>query len=125
MDTADGDRQLLRIFRGSIIVHLVSWRQGFREGKPGAGEQSHSAVVDGVVFRKMRIRIVPFQDRFTITEDGNGYDLMAASSVRMPRGCGDSADVLLSGEVGEERPLRAAVAKMLTSHPQFAKATGI
>jgi len=76
-------------------------------------------------FGKMRIRIVPFQDRFTITEDGNGYDTMAASSVRMPRkGAEIVPTFLLSGETGDiNRPLRPQFARMLTRHPQFAKAT--
>jgi hypothetical protein len=76
-------------------------------------------------FGKMRIRIVPFQDRFTITEDGTGYDTMAASSVRMPRkGAEIQPTFLLSGEVGDpNKPLRPQFAKLLTKHPQFARAT--
>jgi hypothetical protein len=80
---------------------------------------------EAAFFGKMRIRIVPFQDRFTISEDGTGYDTMAASSVRMPRkGAEILPTFLLSGEVGDpNRPLRPQFAKILTRHPQFAKAT--
>jgi hypothetical protein len=76
-------------------------------------------------FGKTRVRIVPFQDRFTITEDGTGYDTTAPSSVRMPRkGADIKPTFLLTGETGDPgKPLRPQFARMLTSHPQFAKAT--
>lgn len=76
-------------------------------------------------FGKTRVRIVPFQDRFTISEDGPGYDCNSASSVRLHRQ-GDSVrpTLMLTGEVAQpDQPLRQQFAKLLTSHPQFAKAT--
>ncbi len=76
-------------------------------------------------FGTTRVRIVPFQDRFTISEDGVGYDSHSASSVRLHRsGEPVQPTFMLSGETADpNRPLRAQFAKMLTSHPQFAKAT--
>ena len=76
-------------------------------------------------FGKTRVRIVPFQDRFTISEDGKGYDCKSASSVRLHRD-GESVQptFMLSGKTADQdRPLRSQFAKLLTSHPQFAKAT--
>ena len=76
-------------------------------------------------FGKTRVRIVPFQDRFTISEDGTGYDSHSASSVRLHRnGEPVQPTFMLSGEPAKHnRPLRTQFATMLTSHPQFAKAT--
>ncbi|MGV3721246.1 MAG: DUF1549 domain-containing protein, partial [Actinomycetota bacterium] len=76
-------------------------------------------------FGKTRVRIVPFQDRFTITEDGRGYDATAASSVRLQRrGAPVQPTFLLTGqEADPSKPLRPQLARMLTSHPQFARAT--
>jgi hypothetical protein len=76
-------------------------------------------------FGGMRIRAVPFQDRFTITEDGTGYDTKAPSSVRMTRkGAEIRPTFILTGEMAEEgKPLRPQFARMLTTHPQFGKAT--
>lgn len=76
-------------------------------------------------FGRMRVRVVPFQDRFTITEDGTGYDANADSSVRMPRRGGDvTPTFLLTGESADpSKPLRPQFARMMTSHPQFARAT--
>ncbi len=76
-------------------------------------------------FGKTRVRIVPFQDRFTISEDGTGYDCNSASSVRLRRnGEAVQPTFMLSGETAEQnRPLRSQFATMLTAHPQFAKAT--
>jgi hypothetical protein len=75
-------------------------------------------------FGKTRVRIVPYQDRFTITDDGTGYDTHSASSVRLQR-AGDpvAPTFLLTGEKGDpSRPLRPQFARMLTTHPQFARA---
>ena len=76
-------------------------------------------------FGNTRVRIIPFQDRFTISEDGTGYDSTAPSSVRMPRnGQLVKPTFILTGEEAKEgEPLRPQFAKMLTAHPQFAKAT--
>jgi len=76
-------------------------------------------------FGKMRVRIVPYQDRFTITEDGTGYDTNAPSSVRLQRK-GDPVQptFLLTGQKADpKQPLRPQLARMLTRHPQFARAT--
>lgn len=76
-------------------------------------------------FGKTRVRIVPFQDRFTITEDGTGYDTKAPSSVRMSRKGGTiQPTFMLTGETADPtKPLRPQFARMLTQHPQFNKAT--
>lgn len=76
-------------------------------------------------FGKTRVRIVPYQDRFTITEDGSGYDTKAPSSVRLQREGGTvQPTFLLTGEkANPDQPLRPQFARMLTSHPQFARAT--
>ena len=76
-------------------------------------------------FGNARVRIVPFQDRFTITEDGTGYDTKAPSSVRMTRkGADIRPTFMLTGETADPtKPLRPQFAKMLTAHPQFARAT--
>jgi hypothetical protein len=76
-------------------------------------------------FGNTRVRIVPFQDRFTITEDGTGYDTEAPSSVRMARkGAPVQPRFLLTGETADpSKPLRPQFARMLTQHPQFARAT--
>jgi hypothetical protein len=76
-------------------------------------------------FGQMRVRIIPYQDRFAITEDGAGYDTSAPSSVRLAReGEPVEPTFILSGEKGDaSAPLRPQFAKMLTTHPQFARAT--
>ncbi|MFN3651138.1 MAG: DUF1553 domain-containing protein [Armatimonadota bacterium] len=76
-------------------------------------------------FGKTRVRIVPFQDRFTITDDGSGYDTNSASSVRLQRrGNPVEPTFILTGEKADpEKPLRPQLARMLTRHPQFARAT--
>src|SRR5687768_7312298 len=76
-------------------------------------------------FGNTRVRIIPFQDRFTITEDGTGYNTKAPSSVRMTRrGADIQPTFMLTGQVADARkPLRPQFAKMLTQHPQFSKAT--
>lgn len=76
-------------------------------------------------FGKTRVRIVPFQDRFTISDDGTGYDTRAESSVRLKReGSPVAPTFLLTGEKADPaKPLRPQFARMLTRHPQFARAT--
>ena len=76
-------------------------------------------------FGNTRVRIIPFQDRFTVSEDGTGYDTHAPSSVRMQRtGAVIQPTFILSGETAQPgKPLRPQFAKMLTGHPQFARAT--
>jgi mono/diheme cytochrome c family protein len=76
-------------------------------------------------FGKTRVRIVPYQDRFTVSDDADGYDTAAASIVRLKRtGTKIIPKFLLTGEEADmTKPLRPQFARMLTSHPQFAKAT--
>ena len=76
-------------------------------------------------FGNTRIRVVPYQDRYTITDDGDGYDTKGWSQVRLQREGGDiQPTFILTGEKADPRkPLRPQFARMLTQHPQFARAT--
>ncbi len=76
-------------------------------------------------FGKMRVRVVPYQDRYTLTEDGAGYDTSAWSQVRLQREGGPiHPTFILTGEKADPgKPLRPQFARMLTTHPQFARAT--
>jgi hypothetical protein len=76
-------------------------------------------------FGKTRVRAVWYQDRYVITDDGTGYDTKAASMVRLQRTGGEIAPTfLLTGEKADpSKPLRPQFARMVTSHPQFARAT--
>ena len=76
-------------------------------------------------FGKMRIRVVPYQDRYVLTEDGAGYDSKAWSQVRLQRDGGDAHPTfMLTGEKADlSKPLRPQFARMLTTNPQFARAT--
>ena len=77
-------------------------------------------------FSKSRVyRPYSISQEFALQDDGKGYDLTTKSVVRMGRYKADVAPrFLLTGEQpapGEN--WRAAYARMLTSHPQFARAT--
>ncbi len=76
-------------------------------------------------FGKMRMRVVPYQDRYTLTEDGDGYNTKGWSQVRLQREGGDiQPTFILSGEKADStKPLRPQFARMLTTNPQFARAT--
>ncbi len=76
-------------------------------------------------FGKTRVRVIPYQDRYTISEDGDGYDTKAASMVRLQREGGEAHPTfILTGEKADlTKPLRPQFARMLTGHPQFARAT--
>jgi hypothetical protein len=76
-------------------------------------------------FGQMRVRITPYQDRMAVTEDGMGYDTLAPSSVRLGRDGGTiEPTFMLTGEkANPNEPLRPQFARMLTGHPQFARAT--
>jgi hypothetical protein len=76
-------------------------------------------------FGRTRIRVVTYQDRYTVTEDGTGYDTSAWSQVRLQReGGAIHPTFILTGEKADlSRPLRPQFARMLTTHPQFARAT--
>jgi hypothetical protein len=76
-------------------------------------------------FGRTRIRVVPYQDRYTLTEDGAGYDTKGWSQVRLQREGGEvHPTFILTGEKADlSKPLRPQFARMLTTHPQFARAT--
>ena len=64
-------------------------------------------------------------DEFVLSNDGKGYDCTSPSVVRLPRYQADvSPTFILTGEkprAGEDP--RVALARMITTHPQFARAT--
>ena len=80
----------------------------------------------GAFFGKTRVRVIPFQDRYTLTEDGTGYDTKAcqpwfACSAKAAK---IEPTFILTGEKADPaKPLRPQFARMLTTHPQFARAT--
>ncbi|MGH9842760.1 MAG: DUF1549 and DUF1553 domain-containing protein, partial [Blastocatellia bacterium] len=76
-------------------------------------------------FGKTRVRVIPYQDRYTVTEDGAGYDAKGWSQVRLQREGGEvHPTFILTGEKADlGKPLRPQFARMLTQHPQFARAT--
>jgi sugar lactone lactonase YvrE len=76
-------------------------------------------------FGTTRVRAVRYQDRFVVADDGIGYDTKAASTVRLQRaGPPVQPTFLLTGERADSsKPLRPQFARMLTGHPQFARAT--
>ncbi len=76
-------------------------------------------------FGQMRVRVVPYQDRYTVTEDGAGYNTKGWSQVRLQREGGEVVPTfILTGEKADlSKPLRPQFARMLTTHPQFARAT--
>lgn len=76
-------------------------------------------------FGRTRIRVVSYQDRYTVTEDGAGYDAAGWSQVRLQREGGEvHPTFMLTGEKADlSKSLRPQFARMLTTHPQFARAT--
>jgi hypothetical protein len=76
-------------------------------------------------FGRTRVRVITYQDRYAITEDGTGYDTKGWSQVRLQRDGGETHPTfILTGEKADlNKPLRPQFARMLTSHPQFARAT--
>lgn len=76
-------------------------------------------------FGKTRVRVITYQDRYTVTDDGTGYDTKAPSSVRLLREGGEvHPTFILTGEKADlKKPLRPQFARMLTQNPQFARAT--
>jgi hypothetical protein len=73
-----------------------------------------------------RTEIATTQDEYSIDDNGPGYDSSARTVVRIPRkGKGAmEPQFMLTGEKPDPaKPLRAEYARMLTSHPQFARAT--
>jgi hypothetical protein len=76
-------------------------------------------------FGRTRVRVITYQDRYAITEDGTGYDTKGWSQVRLQRDGGQvHPTFILTGEKADlSKPLRPQFARMLTQHPQFARAT--
>jgi hypothetical protein len=73
-----------------------------------------------------RTEIATTQDEYSIDEQGPGYDASARTVVRIPRkGNGPvEPQFILTGEKPDpNKPLRAEYARLLTRHPQFARAT--
>ena len=62
---------------------------------------------------------------FIIDDHAPGYDTTGPSMIRVPRlgGSNEPAFILTSEQMKPEDEPRAALARMLTSHPQFARAT--
>lgn len=72
-----------------------------------------------------RVEVATTQDEYSIDEEGPGYDAGARTVVRVPRkGKGMAEPVFMfTGErPAPGKNLRAEYARMLTSHPQFARA---
>ena len=76
-------------------------------------------------FGRTRVRVITYQDRYAITDDGTGYDTKGWSQVRLQRDGGAIHPAfILTGEKADlSKPLRPQFARMLTGHPQFARAT--
>ncbi|MBL8234733.1 MAG: DUF1553 domain-containing protein, partial [Bryobacterales bacterium] len=74
-----------------------------------------------------RVEIATTQDEYSIDEKAPGYDASARTVVRIPRngpkGMLDPAFILTGERPDPAKPWRAEFARMLTSHPQFARAT--
>jgi hypothetical protein len=79
----------------------------------------------GAFFGKTRVRVITYMDRYTISDDGTGYDTKGWSQVRLQREGGKiEPTFILTGEKADpNKPLRPQFARMLTQHPQFARAT--
>jgi hypothetical protein len=66
------------------------------------------------------------RDEYAIDDKGPGYDLAGPSVTRVPRmdkGLVDPAFILTGAKPEPNKPLREEFARMVTSHPQFARAT--
>jgi len=71
-----------------------------------------------------RVEIQTTQDEYSIDDEGPGYDASAPTFVRVPRrgkGMVDPAFLFTGEQPDLTRPLRPQYARMLTSHPQFAR----
>lgn len=72
-----------------------------------------------------RVEVATTQDEYSIDDRGPGYDSSARSVVRIPRRGNGMVDPVffLTGEKPDPaKPLRPQFARMLTQHPQFARA---
>ncbi|MBM3727970.1 MAG: DUF1553 domain-containing protein [Acidobacteria bacterium] len=73
-----------------------------------------------------RVEVATTQDEYMIDDKGPGYDASARTVVRIPRrGAGPvAASFLLTGETpNPQKAPREEFARMITGHPQFARAT--
>lgn len=73
-----------------------------------------------------RVEVATTQDEYSIDDEGPGYDTSARTVVRVPRngkGKLEPAFMLNGATPIPGRPLRAEFARILTSHPQFARST--
>jgi hypothetical protein len=73
-----------------------------------------------------RVEVATTQDEYSIDDEGPGYDAGARTVVRVPRsGKGQlQPEFILTGEKPDPtKPLRAEYARMITTHPQFARHT--
>ncbi len=76
------------------------------------------------VLRRTDITLI--QDEYSIDDKGHGYRGDASSTVRLPRTAEGfvTPEFILTGEKPDpKKPLREELARMFTSHPQFARAT--
>ncbi len=71
-----------------------------------------------------RTEIAVTRDEYSIDDEGPGYDASARTVVRVPRrgkGLLDPVFLFTGARPDPSRPLRPQYAKMITSHPQFAR----
>ncbi len=73
-----------------------------------------------------RVEVATTQDEYSIDDKGPGYDAGARTVVRVARrgkGMVDPQFLFTGAGADKTRPLRPQFARMLTEHPQFARAT--
>lgn len=73
-----------------------------------------------------RVEVATTQDEYAIDDRGTGYDASARTVVRVTRkgkGIVDPQFLFTGGAGDKSRPLRPQFAKLMTEHPQFARAT--
>ncbi|MBM3787120.1 MAG: DUF1553 domain-containing protein [Acidobacteria bacterium] len=73
-----------------------------------------------------RVEVATTRDEYSIDDEGPGYDSSARTVVRVPRngkGKVEPAFFLNAATPNPQRPLRSEYAKILTGHPQFARAS--
>ena len=71
-----------------------------------------------------RVEVATTQDEYSIDDKGPGYDASARTVVRIPRrgkGAVEPSFMLTGEKPSTGKPLRAEYARMITSHPQFAR----
>lgn len=74
-----------------------------------------------------RVEVATTQDEYSIDDKGPGYNARARTVVRIPRfgkeGLTDPSFILTGAKPDASKPLRSEFARMITEHPQFARAT--